>query len=835
MSRRDDPAFEALLKKVRAYLPDYLQEHGVTFTQAGKTCCIHPQHNDKTPSMGYLKRNDTEPETFLKCFGCGRVLDIFHAANIFDGKPLDGKGFLFDNVYFLAEKYRIPHEKLELSEQELQELKQERLYTAAAEIIVDLIEKYPENQEYVRNRGIPHGFQLEHGIGVVNWEQFITEIQNRGFSREYVKSSGINQDKIGLDRMTITLRDFKGKIVGFDRRYTLFDKEEYKSYMAAGQYYPPKYQITSQEKCMILRKETLLYGIHVAKQHPMKRLDVFESYMDWATAVLAGHPCCAALCGTALTDLQVEVIRECGFRHVNLVLNGDEVGRTNMIKYLEKFRNQKGLRVTAMFLTFNEATPPSDRDVDFYIRAWPNLVEGLSNFFAHQPTSAFDYQLGVYQKEPDMGSLDIVKEMVGFILNEESPIERGLLCRKLADVTGVPEQDIRSEIDTIEDKEVETAIERLMWDLRRARDSRSKKNLLYHAVDTIETMGEKDEVARPDETVSFARGAFEKFANTQEGELGWLTGMSNWDHHLKGLKKSKEVYCFLGGPNVGKSASLGNLCTGIIQHNAEPACIYLSLDDPRETTLAKLMAIASGFNIQDVIFPNERVWKDEDQKRIWVQWRDKILEWVDSGRLVIQGTNLGNSTKVFERLIKTVQDQTGRPVILFGDSFHNIGGEGEDRARFKAAFQWAQDSSDHLDYTSLWSLEMTKAGFEGKGRFWHAAETAKIAYGAKLVGVLYNELHDRREKAEHYWLDQADNPQLELRKRPVVQMEIEKNKVNSFKGTLWFKFHEESARLIPTSREEVEDEIKKMTSVDSGALVDNIIGVADHQEEAPEF
>jgi hypothetical protein len=166
-----------------------------------------------------------------------------------------------------------------------------------------------------------------------------------------------------------------------------------------------------------------------------------------------------------------------------------------------------------------------------------------------------------------------------------------------------------------------------------------------------------------------------------------------------------------------------------------------------------------------------------------------------------------------------------------------VGGEGEERIKFKRAFQWIQDTTDWLDYTAVWTVEMTKQGLSGKGRFFHAAETAKIAYGAKLVGVLYNEMHDRRELAEMYWMDEPTQEGMAPFKRPIVQVEIEKNKLlkaGSFKGTLYFKFRDYTGQFFSTTRQEIQDDLKR-----NGALTENevaaVSGAARVQSEEVPF
>jgi hypothetical protein len=74
-------------------------------------------------------------------------------------------------------------------------------------------------------------------------------------------------------------------------------------------------------------------------------------------------------------------------------------------------------------------------------------------------------------------------------------------------------------------------------------------------------------------------------------------------------------------------------------------------------------------------------------------------------------------------------------------------------------------------------------------------------------------------------------------KRPIVQVEIEKNKLlkaGSFKGTLYFKFRDYTGQFFSTTRQEIQDDLKR-----NGALTENevaaVSGAARVQSEEVPF
>ena len=77
----------------------------------------------------------------------------------------------------------------------------------------------------------------------------------------------------------------------------------------------------------------------------------------------------------------------------------------------------------------------------------------------------------------------------------------------------------------------------------------------------------------------------------------------------------------------------------------------------------------------------------------------------------------------------------------------------------------------------------------------------KIAYEAKGIILLYNEVGIKGDNSDIYW-NMGSHDGSEDRKMPVLEMHISKNKFNSFKGRCFLKFMPEMASFMEASDEE---------------------------------
>ena len=690
----------------------------------------------------------------------------------------------------------LPHKRLELTEEEYLVLKQQRLYNDAAELLVTLCSANPDWYGLAKGRGIWPETCEKFAIGTVPWPSLIAALKNLGWDEGFVRSSGIDDHHFGERFLTFTLRNMNGKVVGFDRRYMDYDPEVYKAHRSAGVFYPPKYMATDQKKCRLIHKDALLLNIHWARDRPLRRLDVFEGFTDFYTAYQSGHQCCTAVCGSHLTEMMVAVIRSCGFSHVNLVYDSDDTGVSKMEEALEKFKEQEGLHITIMPLSFAPEVPPNSRDVDFYIRAWSSLEEGLANFLRHQPVSAFDWLLERRIAEGGEPSI-IAKEMVGFIVNERSQVDRGILCQLLANRLAIPEQDVRAEVEMIANQKLDEICSMAAVRIGRATSTAARIGALEAGYETLRAVqaNQTDAANDPVESVTFMRDTIENFRATEKGFLGWETGWPHFDSATSGIPKAKQIIVFGGLPNVGKSSLLMNFSSRIIDHNQEPTVIFFSLDDPRETAQAKFMALMCGMPIMHMTQPREYIFGDTRKTAIYDQACEKMMSWGEEGRLVLKGLESGNSVESFENVIRRTQERLGRPCIVMVDSFHSVRGAGEsERINFVRVAEWCQRVTDQLNVTLVCTAECSKeATNHPRPRMAHLGETGKIAYAAKLVGMVHNEKHFKFNRTNWVWDDEGTP-------RSILEVDVEKNKITSYKDTWYWRMREPTAELFESDR-----------------------------------
>ena len=823
-----DNDLELLKPKVMAYLKDYLIDMGVEITDKGNDswiCCLNPEHDDRNPSMHFVPGQN---ETILKCFSCQANYNIFHVANILENKGMSGKEFVYDNLYYLCDKYGIEYEKKKLTEQELRELEARKAYRDAAKVFTKLCLKDKDfSFTHTRARGISDTIAAGLGVGTIYWDNFKEEMKALGYEEQWLEGIDIGPDFIGLDYMTFLLRDHKGDCVGLARRWMNWNKKDGEAARAAGQHYMPKYKNTSGTKNPAYNKSQFLYGLYKAVEARTSKIDLVEGYTDVIAMMQAGHSHVAAVCGTAVTKQQVQLLKDLGFTNINLTLDADDAGIANMDKHLDAFKSTPGVRTTITVLEFADEVAQEDRDPCYWIQ-----IHGLDEYFDLKRKTAFDWQLEklIAQKIPFD---EIAKSMVDYILAESSAIDREVLVKELSRRTGISRDAIQEEIDNRTNSSVDKTVNDAVRRLSHVTDAREKIELLKEAAQEAENS--VADYGRTDLSVAASYATIESitsdFMKDTPGLTGWDCGIENINKNFGGIPKSKELIGFAGNPNTGKSTLLYNIAYGLMNNNPEGlTCAFWSLDDPVEAVIAKMLAIKTGFNINqckhagNMIPGHNMAVKDDNSYKDAVAW---IKDMVRGQRFLTQSTSMGETIDACEKWIRSIKDETGNDIVLFIDSFHNISGGGDDeRIKAKRASEWMQKISDVLDLTIICTMECNKqAQTSKKPRIEHLGESGKMAFSFKLLGMVYNDLHENRERAKSYWIDGE-------RKRPVIEVAYEKNKITSYKGTNYFKFYDDQAKLEEISFEEMQQmrqqEHQDRVQRDTGIPNVNLFDGGDH-------
>ncbi len=137
-----------------------------------------------------------------------------------------------------------------------------------------------------------------------------------------------------------------------------------------------------------------------------------------------------------------------------------------------------------------------------------------------------------------------------------------------------------------------------------------------------------------------------------------------------------------------------------------------------------------------------------------------------------------------------------KKLVICIDNFHDLniknGPRMQDKEKFDFLAQWCADIAKKYDIVVLCTAEFKKLNGNRRPISDDLKESVKIKYEAKAILLAYNDVHYRNDSADIYFTT-AGNPH----KQPVFELRFAKNKYGSFKGTIYFDFYPEMARMSP--------------------------------------
>jgi len=791
--------YDEVVEQLRAYLPKYLQEHGIDTDNHFR--CIDPQHNDKTPSSTIS--GDGNGEIF-HCFGCGVAGNIFTAAHFLEGKPLVGQEYITETLIPLAEKYGIPVDGTPLTEEQVYELDTYRAYRTAAEFITHGVKSKQFNKA-VKERSWSKKTCEELGIGCVpDYAAFRNHLKARGFAASFLDDVDLSRREIfGEDCLIFSIRDERGRPVGFASRNLKFngDKQNGSKYVN---------QKHTGVKCNIYRKSERLFGLDRVLKTRTKRTKsvyVFEGYSDVATAIENGINNATACGGTALTEEQVQLLKSHGFYGIILCLDGDQAGQERTAKLLDTvLAGHKDLSVEVVMI-------PDQMDPDEFIRA-----HGANKFKRLKKWSAFEWRLAQFSDDEEGDT--VAKAMIPLIVNETSYIEQEKQCRVLARATGVSLKAIQAELNRLQNqRDAEKSRERQSiidaMSLTIKKDPDNLEFAIQQAQTELFDLNRKYDEDSFSEEATMAR--LDRQKNYEEAKDGSFSGyilgpdLQEMQDALCGEWKKDVWFCFAGKANCGKTSLMCKLTYEIARHDENDALvIYHTIDDTTEQILPKFICIAEGskkLNLNQVMDPNYHATSiaDEAERQSMFDRREAgysvVRELIRKGRIIIKDANDGASIAYANQVIRYYKERyPDRNIVYVLDNFHKLQdfkalGRGDERVRFKQMSQVMKDLATRWHICIFATVEYKKVEQGKRGTNADIGETGQIEYDANFVMHIYNEMHEMGDQAGLFHVDNQDG---ELKKLPVIEGDVGKNKITAFKNKLYFSFWPASSDFIGT-------------------------------------
>ncbi|MBN1429603.1 MAG: DNA primase [Anaerolineae bacterium] len=276
-----------------------------------------PFHSEKTPSFVVFPDSQN-----WRCFGaCGEGGDIFTFV-------MKREGWDFPEARrYLAEQAGIELEPFTPQQAQAQEAhdRLRSLLSDAAHFFTQRLLQSPDAEyarQYIARRGLSVQTIEAFGVGYApnSWDATRHYLVELGYSPQeiidaglvVVKDDGNTYDRF-RDRLTISIRDMRGGMVGFGAR-------------ALNPEATPKY-INSPQSALF-DKSHLLFGLDHARRtvRETETAVIVEGYMDVMQAHQAGFTDVVAEMGTALTEPQLKLLSRYASRLI-LALDPDTAGQ----------------------------------------------------------------------------------------------------------------------------------------------------------------------------------------------------------------------------------------------------------------------------------------------------------------------------------------------------------------------------------------------------------------------------------------------------------------------------------------------------------------------------
>ncbi|WEK53037.1 MAG: DNA primase [Candidatus Cohnella colombiensis] len=393
-----------------------------------------PFHSEKTPSFTV-----TPEKQIFHCYGCGKGGNAIKFV-------MEMEAISFpEAVKMLAIEADIPvtwstagHEEPSPRQREKITLVEAHEYSAKLyHYILRNTEPGKPAMEYLRTRGFTDTLIEEFAIGYApsRWDTLTGALERKGYEAAEMELGGLlskRQEGEGYvdrfrDRIIFPIQDGNGQVIAFGGRI-----------MSDGQ---PKY--LNSPETPLFNKSRTFYRLHAAKAtiRRTRQAVLFEGYVDVIKAWSAGVHNGLATMGTALTSEHATQLKRFA-EEVVLCYDGDDAGQAAAIKSIPILESV-GLIVRVCEL-------PNRMDPDEYITA-----KGPSTFMREvieAAVSTVKFQLIYLRKShillEEDGRIRYLREAVKLVARRDSPTERELLLKELAQEFGVS-------LDTLKQESVE--------------------------------------------------------------------------------------------------------------------------------------------------------------------------------------------------------------------------------------------------------------------------------------------------------------------------------------------------------------------------------------------
>lgn len=765
-----EEAILALKPRLRQYLGLKL---GTKTDQKMIRCFAHP---DDTPSMSFPPGQNDE---VVHCHGCGWTGNIFRACAEIEGMPGDGPGWLSETLPHLGDQLGL---QIRLGEPSRESLERARLFKFCGDI------------EYVlrTSGGVPDYVDKRNWInpdlfvGSIDDARLMQELREMGWDQGFINSSrivrGLRNSYFGEDKVTFTIKDHRGRVCGFISRQ-LEDGIK------------PKY--VNSPDSLIFSKSEVMMGLDTALKTAKKQgLIVVEGPGDLAQLRRLGIQNSAAVCGTALTNRHLQMLRLLGIQSVYLCMDWDTAGVISTQKILKnEVAGNKGLG-------FYVIEPPADSsivDLDELLRE----VEDAEAFEQLTSVTGFEWML---KTQPEHLAPDkICEEMIPLIAVEPAAVRREILMRTLAEYTGVSYQSIFSDVFSQLNNKAEERRRRLTAAIEKYNSAASSDpGNIQSIISTHER--EVMEIEKDYQSESIGAGyqlsrykAIQERKQSAEDDTDQTEFKSKifkdfWKLFQGGLSITDGPLFYVGGrAHSGKTLMVTSIAMDVLYNDPDAGVIIHTIDDsfpqiePRlKTTLAKLMFPYEyhDFSVGMAANPTRNV-ASKKHREMYAEVDLFFSGVLADERLIVLDQDDGSTLSALERNVRYFrQKYPNKKLFIVLDNTHNymdfLNLDAQNRMRCISDAQKTIAGKYHacvmatVEYRKNMPQDTTRMKLPIDDDI---ADSRALTYRPNVIMHVYNDLQDRGpDSAEIFRTEPGSTEKL-----PRLLICVTKNKITGVK------------------------------------------------------
>lgn len=818
MEKKVNEQLSELMQKLKMYTLSYCEELGIKVSN-GKVTCLNPEHADRNPSMSYWHAHNV-----FFCFSCNYSADIFKIASLYENKPLYGKEFILDNVFYLAKKFNEPyqHINVDVSPEEKARFRKFEIMRLLNDYVTSKI-----NKDFLKLRKIEIETALKLNIGSVdNYDNLLKKYIDNGFTEDEIKALGITRRRVNEHKLIFIIKNIYGQPVSFVSREMFFTienickifqitKQEYKenktkdereiylfnkcngdnikidfikNFLTIG-----KYENGNDSEIYSKRSIFYLYSDVKKEINSFEKVLIVEGYIDAVTAYQKGFRNIIALGSASFTKEHLSIIENSKeIRFPAITFDQDTTGIKRTKDLVDRIKEHGNIRKKFFIAKYKNQ---SCKDLDEILNT--QIVRNLEEVFEYE--TLFQYSVSNLQNT-GLTDEQIVEQMIPLIIQEQSPLKQSELAGELEKkLNTISKHTITAEIEYRLNNVKQQFSEEVLKivDSTRGKIINQPESVLSYLQQTIEDIECINLNINKKQKNIFALTE-ENFAIDEEKKRDATRHNVDWGLPiLKSMDIAPgKTITVAAKPNIGKTSFFVNLMKEILLLNKNTVVYYYTTDDGRGDIKNNLIATISGLPRQYVSDPIHNVYYGLNSNfshklEFMNKYNDTnnlVETWVKQKRLAIMHTSDGAPDwNSFEKTLKydlsKDVDLENTIKILIIDSVNKIEVDGilngNERAEYLS--EHTKKAASKYDLILFQNYEIRKVDKAQKINLSLLAGTRRIEYDSDAIITLHQPLHELESLTRTKWTMQGQEYE-----QPIIVGEIEKTKIGGRKNVPFF-------------------------------------------------